>query len=114
MVQHANHQPVNQHYYLANDINCFCTSGWNGGAGFEPIGNCSSKFTGTFDGRGYKITHLYLSRPSTYLVGMFGCTGSGSEIKDVGLEEVDVRGDDSVCGLVGDKRGGGDNHKFLL
>ena len=67
-------------YYLANDIDCSCTSGWNGGAGFEPIGSDSNMFTGTLDGKGYKITHLYINRPSTNYVGLFGCTGSGSEI----------------------------------
>jgi hypothetical protein len=87
-------------YYLANDIDCFYTFGWNGGAGFMPIGNSSSKFNGTFDGQGYKLTNLYINRPSTDYVGLFGFTGSGSEIKDVGLEEVDVRGDNAVGGLV--------------
>jgi hypothetical protein len=40
-------------YYLANDIDC---SGFDYGDGkeFMPIGNWSSKFTGTFDGRGCK------------------------------------------------------------
>jgi uncharacterized repeat protein (TIGR01451 family) len=88
-------------YYLANDINCSCTSGWNGGAGFEPIGKVGNGFTGTFDGKGYKITHLYINRPTTEYVGLFGYTGSGSEIKDVGLEDVDGRGGTSVGGLVG-------------
>jgi hypothetical protein len=89
-------------YYLANDINCSCTSGWNGGAGFEPIGkDWSSRFTGTFDGKDYKITHLYINRASTDYVGLFGYTDAGSEIKDVGLEEVDVSGNRHVGGLVG-------------
>jgi len=26
--------------------------GWNGGAGFEPIGTYGAEFTGSFDGRG--------------------------------------------------------------
>ena len=88
-------------YYLANDIDCSCTSDWNGGAGFEPIGTSGSKFTGTFDGKGYKITNLYINRPSTYNVGLFGSTGSGSEIKNVSLEEVNVSGYMRVGGLVG-------------
>jgi len=83
-------------YYLANDIDCSGTSGWNGGAGFEPIGNGSNNFSGTFDGQGYKITGLYINRCinqwSTGYAGLFGFTGSGSEIKDVGLEQVDVCG----------------------
>jgi len=96
---------LSRDYYLANAIDCSCTSGWNGGAGFEPIGTSSSKFTGTFDGNGYKITHLYINRSSTNHVGLFGYTGSGSEIKDVGLEEVNVNGNWYVGGLVGDNGG---------
>jgi len=79
-------------YYLANDIDCSDTVNWNSGAGFEPIGNSSNPFTGTFDGGGHKITNLYINRPSTNNVGLFGRTGSGSEIKDVGLEDVDKTG----------------------
>ena len=81
-------------YYLANDINC---SGFDygDGKGFMPIGTSSSKFTGTFDGQGYKITHLHINQTSTDDVGLFGYAGSGSEIKDVSLEEVNVRGSSS-------------------
>ena len=44
--------------YLANDIDC---SGfdYSDEKGFMPIGNWGSEFTDTFDGQGYKITHLY-------------------------------------------------------
>ena len=89
-------------YYLANDINC---SGFDygDGKGFRPIGNSSSKFTGRFDGKGYKITHLYINRINH--VGLFGYTGSGSEIMGVGLEEVSIRGNDYVGGFVGTNRG---------
>jgi len=76
---------------LARDIDCSCTAGWNEGAGFVPIGNSSNPFTGTFDGRGHKITGLYINRPSTDYVGLFGTIASGSEIKDVGLEDVDIK-----------------------
>jgi uncharacterized repeat protein (TIGR01451 family) len=82
-------------YYLANDIDC------SGIANFKPIGTSSSKFTGTFDGKGYKITNMYINRPSTNYVGLFGYTATGSEIKDVGLEEVNVSGKRYVGGLVG-------------
>jgi hypothetical protein len=90
-------------YYLANDIDCTCTSDWNSGVGFEPIGNGSNKFTGTFDGQGCKITGLYINRSSTDSVGLFGYLDSGSEIKDVGLDEVNISGYGTynVGGLVG-------------
>src|SRR5512136_1818987 len=47
------------YYALANDIDASNTTGWNGGQGFEPIGN-GSRFSGGFDGRGYNITGLYI------------------------------------------------------
>ena len=90
---------------LAQDIDCSCTAGWNSGAGFVPIGNSSNPFTGTFDGGGHKITGLYINRPSTDYVGLFGTIASGSEIKDVGLEDVDIKGNERVGGLVGQNRG---------
>jgi parallel beta-helix repeat protein len=92
-------------YYLANDISC---SGFDygDGKGFMPIGASGSQFTGTFDGRGYKITSLDINRPSMDDVGLFGWAGSGSEIKDVSLEGVDVSGGSGIGGLVGYNWGG--------
>ena len=92
-------------YYLATDIDCSDTVNWDTGKGFVPIGNSSNPFTGTFDGRGHKITNLYINRPSTDFVGLFGTIASGSEIKDVGLEDVDIKGNERVGGLVGQNRG---------
>jgi hypothetical protein len=91
-------------YYLANDIDC---SGFDfgDGNGFMPIGNSSSQFTGIFDGKGYKITNLVINRSSMDYVGLFGYAGSESEIKDVGLEDVDVNGSSYVGGLVGNNSG---------
>ena len=40
-------------YVLGNDIDCSATSGWNAGAGFEPVGDSGTKFTGTFDGQNH-------------------------------------------------------------
>jgi len=92
-------------YYLATDINCSDTVNWNSGAGFVPIGNYANRFTGTFDGQGYKITGLYINRLESNDIGLFGCTGSGSEIKNVGLEDVYARGNQAVGGLVGRNSG---------
>ncbi len=95
---------LSAHYILVNDIDASSTSSWNGGAGFEPIGTVSNRFTGTFDGFGYKITGLYINRASKpythYYFGLFGSTDH-SKIKNVGLEDVNVTGDGAVGGLVG-------------
>ena len=71
-------------------------------AGWEPIGDDASRFTGTFDGDGFKITNLYINRPNTDDVGLFGViTSNTAEIRNVGVEVDIVLGQNSVGGLVG-------------
>ncbi|MCD4821069.1 MAG: hypothetical protein K8R11_03130 [Methanococcoides sp.] len=91
---------LSANYKLINDIDASSTINWNSGAGFEPIGRSSDKFKGFFDGQGYEITGLYINRPSKDHVGLFGMT-DGSEIKNVGLKDVNIIGSNSVGGLVG-------------
>ncbi|MFW6142064.1 MAG: GLUG motif-containing protein, partial [Candidatus Saliniplasma sp.] len=93
-------EDLSAHYALANDINADDTSGWDD-EGFEPVGTSSSSFTGTFDGRNHSIKGLYINRPSTDYVGLFGQIGSNSEVKHVELIDVEVSGNDRVGALVG-------------
>ena len=95
-------------YELGNDIDVSETKNWNGGAGFTPIGNQPNYFTGHFDGKGHKITGLYISRSDSSFIGLFGAS-SGSVIKNVGLVNVDVNAvnGNSVGGLVGANYGNG-------
>ncbi|MGV0908443.1 two-partner secretion domain-containing protein, partial [Martelella sp. FOR1707] len=88
-------------YALGTDIDASATAGWNGGAGFEPIGNGSSQFTGTFDGEGHVITGLTINRSDTDYVGLFGSAGSGSILRNVGLVGGSVSGSGYVGGLAG-------------
>jgi|GEM_PF-2253389 len=88
-------------YVLMNNINCSDTVNWNSGQGFEPVGTSANKFIGSFDGQNHTITGLYINRSSTNYVGLFGAVGSGAEIKNVGLENVVITGNDKVGGLVG-------------
>ncbi len=78
-------------YELGNNIDASGTSGWNGGAGFVPIGNGSNKFTGHFDGKGHTITGLFVNRNADDK-GLFGYTDSGSEVKNVGLIDFNITG----------------------
>jgi len=87
-------------YYLANDIDCSATSTWNSGAGFEPVGTMANRFTGKLDGKGFKITGLYINRPSTDYVGIFGYSNS-STVTDVGLTNVDILGRGNTGSLIG-------------
>jgi hypothetical protein len=113
---------LSAHYVLVNDINASETINWNWiieegippweqypyedygieYLGFEPIDN----FIGTFDGQNYKITGLYTGRVGEGEVGLFGFTDSGAEIKNVGLVDVNILGDNTAGGLVGHNYGG--------
>lgn len=96
-------------YWLENDIEAAATSGWNGGAGFVPIGQGAPYFTGTFDMKGHTIRDLFINRPTEDYVGLFGRvhTGvAGVSIIDGILADVDITGDDTVGALVGFIHGG--------
>ncbi len=73
-----------KNFIQTSDINVTETSGWNSGDGFSPIGNDTTKFTGSYDGGGYTIDNLFINRPSTDNVGLFGYT-DGATIENVGL-----------------------------
>ncbi len=91
----------NKHYKQTADIDASSTTGWDGGAGFTPIGNNSTKFTGTYDGNGKTLTGLFINRPSVNDVGLFGRASTSAEIINVGLINVNIMGGYTVGGLVG-------------
>ncbi|HOL20623.1 MAG TPA: GLUG motif-containing protein, partial [Candidatus Hydrogenedens sp.] len=94
--------PLKVQYELTQDIDASDTINWNDGEGFAPIGNdYNQPFTGVFDGKGHKIRNLYINRPSLDYVGLFGYVDSGGQVKNVGLENVQVVGSWRVGGLVG-------------
>jgi filamentous hemagglutinin family protein len=90
------------HYALGSNVDASTTSSWNANAGFAPIGSSYfSAFTGTFDGLGHSISNLYINLPTINYVGLFGNTGTGSVVRNVGLVGGSVSGGSWVGGLVG-------------
>ena len=75
-------------------------------AGFVPIGNGTTKFTGAFDGQGRTIANLTINRPSAANVGLFGYIGSSATISDIGLVGVNVSGLANTGTLAGYNEGG--------
>lgn len=98
---------LDKHFILTQNIDATITSTWNSGQGFEPIGPSSSTpFTGTFDGKGFKIIKLTIIRQSTTGVGLFGnFNNSFGAISNVGLDSCVVIGNERVGALVGNKNG---------
>ncbi|MEI7718296.1 MAG: hypothetical protein WCI72_00380 [archaeon] len=91
-------------YELANDIDCSDTINWNSGAGFKPIGNITSPFTGNFNGNSFIISNLKIDLPlSSSWVGLFG--RFAGNISNVGLININISGGQLVGGLVGQSSG---------
>ena len=91
-------------YIQTANIDAFSTSGWDNNSGFSPIGNNSTKFTGSYDGDGYTINGLTIDRESTNYIGLFGYT-NGATIQDLGVTNVNIKGKHYVGALVGINEG---------
>jgi hypothetical protein len=105
-------QDLGANYVQVSDIDASSTSGWNDGAGFEPIGEFNrtrdTEFNGTFDGKSYNILDLHIDRGSTFNIGLFGVVDPGGRIENASLENVDITGSADfgrVGALVADNRG---------
>ena len=81
------------------------TSSEGSNDGFSPIGTSSTKFTGTYDGQGYTVKSLYIDRKNESGVGLFGTTGRGAKITDLGVVNADVNGGYAVGGVLGENGG---------
>lgn len=84
-------------YELGGDIDASDTINWNSGQGFAPVGaDAGSQFTGTFHGRGYTITGLYMNRSSgsSLNIGLFGVI-SGATVQYVKLTGASITGSTS-------------------
>ncbi|MDX9778578.1 MAG: GLUG motif-containing protein, partial [bacterium] len=88
-----------QGYYFSQtaDIDAAACSTWNDGAGFSPIGDYETPFTGTFDGGGYTVSHLYMLRPEEWDVALFRFIENAS-ISDVHLTDAQINNDPSLDG----------------
>ena len=81
-----------------------------GDTGWQPIGSaagnsCSSTncFSSTFEGNGHSIFNLQINRDGIDQIGMFG--GNTGTIRNFGLREITVQGNQRVGGLVGRNQG---------
>ena len=86
------------HYEQIVDIDLSSVENW------EPIGNNSTNFTGSYDGNNKKIFSLTINSNNDYQ-GLFGCIGGDGtntgSVKNIGLEDVTINGRAVVGGVVG-------------
>ena len=80
-------------YALGRDINAGATSGWNGGAGFNPIGsNYSNEFSGMLDGHGKSIINLTVNAATPGWTGLFGIIGLNGSVFNLNLSGAKIHG----------------------
>ncbi len=87
---------------LTADIDLSVTTDTHTSTKWTPIGNYSSNsisYTGTFDGRGYTISGLYINNSSRFQ-GLFGYVSSGGRVQNVTVSGR-VSGTNNVGGVVG-------------
>ena len=98
-------------YELVADISLLSYVSADSGKGWQPLGHdidgattgCQgTAFNGTFDGNGWTISDLNISRSAEDCVGLFGHMARGSEIRNLTLSGEAVTARNRVGALVGE------------
>ena len=102
---------LNKYYKLGINLD-LNVSPYNDGNSWEPIGICgplgfecyigdySYLFSKTFDGNGHIIKNLYINNQAANSVGLFRWIGPTTEIKNLGLEDINIMARMAAGGLV--------------
>lgn len=92
-------------YAQGTSINAAETANWNSGKGFDPIGDASNPFKGSFTGsggsNGYSISNLSINRPDENNVGLFAKVDGGS-VWSLTLVDPAIKGQNYVGGAAGE------------
>jgi hypothetical protein len=83
-------------------IDASATSGggvW-GTQGWIPIGNATTKFSGTYDGNNQTISGIYINGSTSTYQGLFGYI-NGATIKDLGVINVSISAEENIGALAG-------------
>jgi hypothetical protein len=104
-----------KHFILMNDINLsdYLSEGGEGyiqwgNAGWLPIGEDTTPFEGKFHGNGNTIFGLWIDRPDSNDVGLFGTIGTPGEINSLHIKmglTSEIAGNNYVGGICGRLRG---------
>ena len=88
-----------KHFKLMADVDLRAFDGIDGRPAFNVIGQDRwDAFTGVFNGNGHTISHLTLTGVDR--LGMFGHMGSGAEVADLGLVDVNISGSGNFIGAL--------------
>ena len=87
-------EDLDAHYVLVDDIDLSGEPNW------DPIGDDTTPFTGSFDGDFHTIENLTIDRGNEDYVGLFGSTDDAT-ISNLTLENVDISGENRVGAVAG-------------
>jgi hypothetical protein len=87
----------NKCFIMTADVNLYSIT-------LTPVGNSTTKFTGTLNGDGHIISNATINQPTGYYIGLFGYL-DGGQISNLGAKNINVTGNNYVGGLVGLKSG---------
>ena len=71
------------------------------GVALSPVGNWIRPFTGVFDGEGRILRNADVNMPSSFCVGLFGYVSGYAQIRNLGVRDVTITGNNCVGGIVG-------------
>jgi len=95
-------------FELNNNISAESTAVWNltseGYQGFDPVGDTTTNFVGSLNGKGFVISGLRIKRAQNN-VGLFGVLGSAASITQVGIYNASVEGLSNAGILAGTNSG---------
>jgi hypothetical protein len=94
-----------KHFIQTTDIDLLPCIDWDEGRGFTPIGNSTTVFSGSYNGKGHIIDNIYINRQTDSLIGLFGKTNN-AYIDSLGITNINIKGSKHVGGLVGNFSGG--------
>ncbi len=89
-----------KYFVQTANIDASETSTWTGGAGWTPIGNWTTYFTGSYNGNMFTIDGLFINRTASDCQGLFGVI-FGGEVDNLGLTDVNISGKNNVGAVTG-------------
>ena len=72
---------------------------------WQPIGTTENPYQGTFDGQGHTISGLYIDDNTTNNVGLFGNVAPEAVIKNLGVTDSYIAGNENVGAICGKSEG---------
>ncbi len=72
---------------------------------WNPIGTLTNAYSGTFDGQGHTISGIYINDDTQDNVGLFGVITETAVIKNLGVTDSYIKGDENVGAICGNSQG---------